>query len=212
MKIIAVGMNYPQHNKEMNETLYKGTDPVIFLKADSSYLRDGKPFFLPDELGRIEYEGEIVVRISRLGKGIERRFAHRYYDAVSVGIDFTARQMQQQFRQQGLPWDLSKGFDGAAAIGTWVSVDELSHDADEHSGMDNLKFRLERNGECVQKGCSSEMTHGIDELIEYVSRFMTLRMGDVIFTGTPAGVGQVAIGDRFAGFLGERKVLEIKVK
>ena len=212
MKIIAVGMNYPQHNKELCETLYSGKDPVIFLKADSSLIRDNKPFFLPDELGRVDYETELVVRISRLGKSIQRRFAYRYYDAVTVGIDFTARDMQKHLRDEGLPWDLCKGFDGAAALGEWINIEDLPMDKTAKISLDNLHFHLDKNGECVQSGCSSDMTFGIDEIIEYVSRFMTLRMGDIIFTGTPVGVGPVAIGDRLEGWLEDKRVLELKVK
>ena len=147
MKILAVGMNYAQHNKELDETLYKPEEPVIFTKADSSLLKDGKPLFLPDDLGQIDYEAELVVRICRLGKSIPQRFAHRYYDAVTVGIDFTARELQRRLRAEGKPWDMCKSFDGAAAIGQWVGVDMLRD-------IQALRFRLDVNGATAQEGCT----------------------------------------------------------
>ena len=205
MKIFAVGLNYPQHNKELNETLYRGESPVIFTKADSSLLKDGKPFFLPDDMGQIDYETEIVVRICRLGKAIPARFAHRYYDAVTVGIDFTARQMQRQLREKGLPWEMCKGFDGAAAIGEWVA-------AEKFRDIQNLAFRLDINGKTVQEGCTAEMMFKIDEIIEYISRYFTLKTGDILYTGTPAGVGPVSIGDHLEGYAESRKVLDFNIR
>ncbi len=205
MKIFAVGLNYPQHNKELKETLYKGEKPVIFTKADSSLLKDKKPFFLPDDMGRIDYETEIVVRISRLGKAIPARFAHRYYDAVTVGIDFTARQFQQELRANGMPWEMCKGFDGAAAIGEWVSVEKLRD-------IQALRFHLDINGKTVQEGCTCDMLFKIDQIIEYISKYFTLKTGDLLYTGTPAGVGPVAIDDHLEGYLEDRKVLEFNVK
>ena len=205
MKIFAVGLNYPQHNKELDETLYKGEKPVIFTKADSSLLKDKKPFFPPDDLGQIDYETEIVLRICRLGKSIPAQFAHRYYDAVTVGIDFTARQLQQELRQKGLPWEMCKGFDGAAAIGEWVSKEKFRD-------VQTLPFHLEINGKTVQEGCTSDMLFKIDEIIEYISKYFTLKTGDIIYTGTPVGVGPVAINDHLEGFIENRKVLEFNVK
>lgn len=205
MKIFAVGMNYILHNKELDGTLYKPEEPVIFTKADSSLLKDGKPFFLPDDLGCIEYEAELVVRICRLGKSIPVRFAHRYYDAVTVGIDFTARELQRKFRSEGKPWDLCKSFDGAAVIGRWVEKDKLRD-------IQSLRFRLDVNGETAQEGCSADMLYKVDELIAYISRFFTLKTGDLLYTGTPAGVGPVSINDRLTGWLEDSKVLEFNVK
>ncbi len=205
MKIFAVGLNYPQHNKELNETLYKGEKPVIFTKADSSLLKDGKPFFVPDDMGQIDYETEIVVRICRLGKAIPARFAHRYYDAVTVGIDFTARDLQKQLREKGLPWEMCKGFDGAAAIGEWVSVDKFRD-------VQTLPFHLDINGKTVQEGCTSDMLFKIDEIIEYISKFFTLKTGDILYTGTPVGVGAVNIDDHLEGYIESRKVLEFNIK
>lgn len=205
MKIFAVGLNYPQHNKELNETLYKGEVPVIFTKADSSLLKDGKPFFVPDDMGRIDYETEIVVRICRLGKAIPARFAHRYYDAVTVGIDFTARELQAELRKKGLPWEMCKGFDGAAAIGEWVSVEKFRD-------VQALQFHLDINGKTVQDGRTSDMLFKIDEIIEYISKYFTLKTGDIIYTGTPVGVGPVNIDDHLTGYIEDRKVLKFNIK
>lgn len=205
MKIFAIGLNYPQHNKELNETLYKGESPVIFTKADSSLLKDGKPFFVPDDMGRIDYETEIVVRICRLGKAIPACFAYRYYDAVTVGIDFTARDLQKQLREKGLPWELCKGFDGAATIGNWVPVDKFRN-------IQALQFHLDINGKTVQQGCTSDMLFKIDEIIEYISKHFTLKTGDIIYTGTPVGVGPVNIDDHLEGYIEDRKVLEFNIK
>lgn len=205
MKIFAIGLNYPQHNKELNETLYKGESPVIFTKADSSLLKDGKPFFVPDDMGRIDYETEIVVRICRLGKAIPACFAYRYYDAVTVGIDFTARDLQKQLREKGLSWELCKGFDGAATIGNWVPVDKFRN-------IQALQFHLDINGKTAQQGCTSDMLFKIDEIIEYISKYFTLKTGDIIYTGTPVGVGPVNIDDHLEGYIEDRKVLEFNIK
>lgn len=205
MKIFAVGMNYIQHNKELDGTLYKPEEPVIFTKADSALLKDSKPFFLPDELGRIDYETELVVRICRLGKSIPQRFAHRYYDAVTVGIDFTARDLQNRLRAEGKPWDLCKGFDGSAAIGEWVSIEKFRD-------IQAIHFRLDINGNTVQEGCSSDMLFKVDEIIAYISQWFMLKTGDILYTGTPAGVGPVHIDDHLTGWLEDRKVLEFNVK
>lgn len=205
MKIFAVGMNYIQHNKELDGTLYKPEEPVIFTKADSALLKDSKPFFLPDELGRIDYETELVVRICRLGKSIPQRFAHRYYDAVTVGIDFTARDLQNKLRAEGKPWDLCKGFDGSAAIGEWVSIEKFRD-------IQAIHFRLDINDNTVQEGCSSDMLFKVDEIIAYISQWFTLKTGDILYTGTPAGVGPVHIDDHLTGWLEDRKVLEFNVK
>lgn len=205
MKIFGIGMNYIQHNKELDGALYRTEAPVLFTKADSSLLKSGKPFFVPDFMGRIDYEAELVIRICRLGKNIPQRFAHRYYDAVTVGIDFTARDVQQQLREKGLPWDLSKSFDGAAAIGEWVGKDKFLD-------VQALRFHLDINGQTVQEGCTADMVFGIDEIVAYISQYFTLKTGDVIFTGTPVGVGPVHIDDHLEGYVEERKVLEFNCK
>ena len=205
MKIFAIGMNYMQHNEELHGKVFKPEEPVIFLKADSSLLKDHKPFFIPDFMGRIDYETEIVIRISRLGKGIPERFAHRYYDAVTVGIDFTARDMQAKARKEGLPWDICKGFDGAACIGEWIEKDRFL-------SLDALDFHLDINGKTVQKGSTSDMLYKIDEIIAYISKFYTLKTGDMIYTGTPAGVGPVYIDDHLEGYMENLKVLDFNCK
>ena len=198
-------MNYAMHNKELHGTLLKPEEPVIFTKADSALLKDHKPFFVPDHLGRIDYETELVVRICRLGKNIPTRFAHRYYDAVTVGIDFTAREMQTRLREKGLPWEICKGFDGSAAIGEWVEKDNFLN-------VQALRFRLDINGTTVQEGCACDMLFKIDEIISYISQFFTLKTGDLLYTGTPAGVGPVSIGDHMEGYIEDRKVLEFNCK
>lgn len=205
MKIFAIGMNYIQHNKELDGALYKPEEPVIFTKADSSLLKDGKPFFLPEEMGQVDYETELVVRISKLGKSIPQRFAHRYYDAVTVGIDFTARDLQKKLRAEGKPWDLCKGFDGAAVIGEWVDIEKFRD-------IQTIHFHLDINGSTVQEGCTSDMLFKVDEIIAYISRYFTLKTGDLIYTGTPVGVGAVKIDDHLTGYLEDRKVLEFNVK
>ena len=205
MKIFAVGMNYVGYNKLLSEPLLKQDDPVIFTKADSSLLKDRKPFFIPDELGTIEYEVEIVVRVCRLGKSISERFAPRYYDAVTVGIDFTARDLLKKLSQQGLPWDMSKSFDGAAVIGEWVSKDKFLD-------VQRLRFHLDVNGETKQEGCTSDMIYKVDEIISYVSRFFTLKTGDLIYTGCPVSGTPVHINDRLEGYIEERKVLDLHCK
>ena len=205
MKIFAVGMNYVGYNKLLSEPLLKQGDPVIFTKADSSLLKDRKPFFIPDELGTIEYEAEVVVRVCRLGKSISERFAPRYYDAVTVGIDFTARDLLKKLSQQGLPWDMSKSFDGAAVIGEWVPKDKFLD-------VQRLRFHLDVNGETKQEGCTSDMIYKVDEIISYVSRFFTLKTGDLIYTGCPVSGTPVHINDRLEGYIEERKVLDLHCK
>jgi 2-keto-4-pentenoate hydratase/2-oxohepta-3-ene-1,7-dioic acid hydratase in catechol pathway len=205
MKIFGIGMNYIEHNKELDGALYKPEEPVIFTKADSALLKDHKPFFIPDWSSRVDYEAELVVRICRLGKGIPTRFAHRYYDAVTVGIDFTARDLQQKARKAGLPWTICKGFDGSAIIGDWVELDGAS-------GLAGMNFHLDRNGVTVQRGNSNDMLYTVDELISYISQFFTLKTGDILYTGTPVGVGPVNIDDHLEGYLEGRKILEFNCK
>lgn len=211
MKIFGIGMNYIMHTEELDGKAYVPETPVIFTKADSALLKDGKPFFVPDDMGRIDYEGELVVRICRLGKAIPERFAHRYYDAVTVGLDFTARDMQIQARQKGLPWTICKGFDGSAIIGEWLSLNEL-YSAGNTTDMQSLHFRLDKNGTPVQQGFTGDMLFSVDALISYISRYFTLKTGDLLFTGTPVGVGPVAVGDLLEGYIENRKVLECRCK
>lgn len=204
MKIIAVGMNYAQHNKELGNTTVN-EDPVIFMKPDSALLKDGKPFFIPDFSKEVHYETELVVRINRLGKNIAPRFASRYYDAVTVGIDFTARDLQRNFRQAGHPWELSKGFDSSAAIGTFVPVEQVGD-------VQQLNFHLSIDGKVVQRGCTVDMLFRIDDIIAYVSQFVTLKIGDFLFTGTPVGVGPVSVGQHLQGYLGNEKLLDFYIR
>jgi 2-keto-4-pentenoate hydratase/2-oxohepta-3-ene-1,7-dioic acid hydratase in catechol pathway len=203
MKIFAVGMNYLMHTVELHGSEYRPTSPVIFTKADSSLLKDGKPFFIPDEMGRIDYEGELVVRICRLGKSVPERFASRYYDAVTVGLDFTARDMQNEARKQGLPWTICKGFDGSAIIGEWLPLE---------GDVQKLNFRLDKNGTTVQDGHATDMLFSVNQLISYISNYFTLKTGDLLFTGTPAGVGPVAVGDLLEGYIENRRVLSCQCK
>lgn len=204
MKILAVGMNYAEHNKELHETDETPDAPVLFSKADSALLKGGKPFFIPDFTELCEYETELVVRISRLGKCIPERFAHRYYDAVTVGIDFTARDLQKKFRAKGFPWELCKGFDGSAVVGMFVALGERNIQA--------LNFHLDIDGKTVQRGYTGDMLFSVDKVISYASRFFTLRQGDLIYTGTPAGVGKAEIGQHFEGFLEGQKLLSFNVR
>ena len=204
MKIIAVGMNYAEHNKELNNTLVP-EKPVIFMKPDSAILKDGKPFFIPEFTNKVDYETELVVRICRLGKHIAPRFAHRYYDAVTVGIDFTARDLQDDFRAKGLPWELCKGFDDSAVLGDFVSTEQLP-------AIQDLHFYLDIDGQTVQRGHTADMLFKVDEIIAYVSQFCTLKIGDLIFTGTPVGVGPVSVGQHLQGYLEGEKLLDFHVR
>ncbi len=205
MKIIAVGWNYQSHNAEMAQQELPQA-PVVFTMPETSLLKDGKPFFLPQFSNRIEYETELVFHISRLGKNIAPKFAHRYYDSVTVGIDFTARDIQAEARRTGNPWDISKGFDYSAPIGRFVPLPEMPPKAD------NIEFSMRLNGVPAQQGNSRDMIFSIDRIIAYVSQFYTLKIGDIIFTGTPAGVGPVKIGDHIEGFIGDTRVLDFFVK
>ncbi len=204
MKIIAVGMNYALHNEELGQAK-TASEPVIFMKPDSAILKDGKPFFIPDFSNEIHYETELVVRINRLGKNIAPRFAHRYYDAVTVGIDFTARDLQRKFREEGHPWELCKGFDSSAAIGAFVPVDRFKD-------IQQLNFSLQIDGKEMQAGCTADMLFKVDDIIAYVSQFVTLKIGDLLFTGTPAGVGPVHIGQHLQGYLEGEKLLDFHIR
>ena len=211
MKILAVDMNYAKHiteihNKEGQNSLLDKKEPVLFSKFDSSIIQPGKPFFVPDFANRFEYETEIVVRISRVGKDISERFAHRYYDEVTVGIDFTARDLQNQLRADGMPWECCKSFDGSAAIGRFVKKDTLG------CGMQDIHFHMNLNGERRQEGHTANMIHTIDHIIAYASKFFTLKTGDLIFTGTPEGVGEVKEGDTIEAYIGEDKLLDLRIK
>jgi len=205
MKIICVGMNYATHNKEMQHTLLMN-EPVIFMKSDASLLKDGKPFFVPDFSSDMQYEAEIVVKINRLGKCISRKFASRYYDEVTVGIDMTARDLQRKLKSSGLPWEISKSFDNSAVTGSFISLEQ------EGLNIDSIPFRLDIDGKTVQQGNTEDMIFKTNEIIEYISRFITLKIGDLIFTGTPAGVGRVEINNRLQGYINDKKLLDFQIK
>jgi len=204
MKIFAVGLNYASHNKEMERT-FQSKEPIIFMKPDTALLKDDKPFFYPDFSDEIHYETELVIKINRLGKNIAERFAYRYWDEVTVGIDFTARDLQRKQKELGFPWEIAKGFDNSAAIGKFISKSELSD-------IRQMDFWLDINNKRVQQGNTKDMIYPVDKIIAYISRFFTLKMGDLIFTGTPAGIGPVAIDDHLQGYLEGRKLLDFKIK
>ena len=203
MKIICIGRNYTEHIAELQNE--RPTEPVVFLKPDSAVLLKQHPFVIPEFSDDIHHEIEIIVRINKVGKYIDAKFAHKYYDEISVGIDFTARDLQQKLKDKGLPWEKAKAFDGSAVIGDFLSIKIFK-------SIENLKFELTNNGETVQKGNAANMLWKIDELIAYVSQYFTLKIGDIIFTGTPAGVAKVNPNDVLEGFLEENKLFRIQVK
>lgn len=203
MKILAVGRNYVNHAKELGNDVPK--EPVIFLMPETALIQRNQPFFFPDFSKEIHHEVELVVKINRLGKNISEKFASRYYDEIGIGIDFTARDVQRDASNNGLPWAISKGFDGSAPIGQFVSKSELGD-------LHDISFSLEKNGELVQQGNSGDMIFSFDAIIAYVSRFFTLKIGDLIFTGTPAGVGPVQIGDNLIAKIGDRQLLDFNVR
>ena len=203
MKIICVGRNYTDHIKELENN--KPKDPVLFLKPDSSIILNNKPFFIPDFSQNIHYELELIIKISRIGKHIQEKFSHKYYDFIGLGIDFTARDLQSDLKSKGLPWEKSKAFDGSCFISKWINKSEFND-------INNLNFNLDKNGKTVQKTNSKLMLWKIDELISYISTFFTLKIGDVIFTGTPAGVGKVSIGDNLEGFIEDNKIFNLNIK
>ena len=203
MKIICVGRNYTDHIKELENN--KPKDPVLFLKPDSSIILNNKPFLIPDFSQNIHYELELIIKISRLGKHIQEKFSHKYYDFIGLGIDFTARDLQSDLKNKGLPWEKSKAFDGSCFISKWINKSEFND-------VNNLNFNLNKNGKTVQKTNSKLMLWKIDELISYISTFFTLKIGDVIFTGTPAGVGKVSIGDNLEGFIEDNKIFNLNIK
>ena len=202
MKIICVGKNYLKHIDELNSS--KEDEPVIFLKPDTSIIQKNQPFFIPEFSNEIHYEIEIILKFNRLGKHIESKFSNKYFNQISLGIDFTARDFQNKFKERGLPWDISKGFDNSALIGDWKSI--MTYD------LDNINFRLEKNGKIVQQSNSKNMIWKIDELIAYASKYFTIKIGDIMFTGTPEGVGVVSEDDVLEGFLGDEKVFSVKIK
>ncbi len=203
MKIICIGRNYVNHIAELQNE--RPDEPVIFLKPDTAILAKKFPFVIPTFSSDIHHEIEIIVKINRVGKHIDKKFAHKYYEEIGVGIDFTARDLQQKLKDKGLPWEKAKAFDGSAVIGDFLSKNIFN-------SQENLTFGLEKNGELVQQGSTAQMLWKIDEIIAYVSQFFTLKIGDIIFTGTPEGVAAVKPGDVLEGFLQQHKLLSIHVK
>jgi len=203
MKIICIGLNYRKHALELGRPM--PAEPVVFLKPDSSILKNNKPFFLPGFSTMIQYEAEVVLKINKLGKGIPVKYAHRYYDELTVGIDITARDIQNRNSAAGLPWELSKSFDGAAPLGRFIPLSILED-------ADSIDFRLEINGKVVQQGNTSDIVFSFNEIVSYVSRFFTLKTGDLIFTGTPPGVGPLKKNDNLVAFLGDEPLLDFMIR
>ncbi len=203
MKIICIGRNYIEHAKELNNPVPKV--PIFFLKPETALLQKNQPFFYPEFSKEIHYETEVVLRINKVGKHIEEKFAHTYYDEISLGLDLTARDLQANCKKKGLPWEIAKGFDGSAPLGKFL-------DKSNYADISNLNFSLKINGEIRQDGNTKDMIFSFDKIIAYVSQFLTLKIGDLIFTGTPEGVGPIKIDDHFEAFIGEEKVLDLMIK
>ncbi len=203
MKIICVGRNYFDHINELKNE--KPDSPILFLKPETSIIQKKQPFFIPDFSNDIQYEVEVLIKINRLGKAIFPKFSHKYYDEIGLGIDFTARDLQNKLKKDSFPWEKSKSFDGSALIGNWINKKNIDD-------LNNIDFRLTKNGNIVQKGNTSEMLWGIDELISEISKFFTLKIGDIIFTGTPSGVGRVNENDNLIGYINDKECFSIKIK
>lgn len=204
MKILCIGRNYAEHIAELKNEV--PDEPVIFLKPDTALLQRNQPFFYPEFTQDIHHEVELVLRVSKNGRHIEEKFAHTYFDAIGLGLDLTARDLQSKLKSKGLPWELAKGFDGSAPLSNTFK------DVSEFADLKNINFRLDVNGETRQQGNSGLMLHDFSKIISYVSRFITLKMGDLIFTGTPSGVGPIRVGDRLEGYLENEKLLDLHVK
>ncbi|WP_242085363.1 fumarylacetoacetate hydrolase family protein [Aestuariivivens sediminis] len=203
MKLICIGRNYTDHITELENE--RPAEPVVFLKPDSAILLKHQPFFIPDFSQEVHHEVEILVKINRIGKYIDKKFAHKYYNEIGLGIDFTARDLQAKLKSKGLPWEKAKAFDGAAVIGNWIEKKEFND-------VNNIAFFLKKNDTIIQNGNTSHMLWKIDEIIEYVSKYFTLKIGDIIFTGTPAGVSRVVANDQLTGFIENKQMFSITVK
>ena len=203
MKLICIGRNYSEHIRELSNE--RPSDPVVFIKPDSAVLPREQDFYIPEFTDDVHYEVELLVKIKKVGKHIDPRFAHKYYDEIGLGIDFTARDLQSKLKEKGLPWEKAKGFDGAAVIGQWVPKTKFSD-------LQNLKFDLALNNKVVQEGNTADMLWSVDDLISYVSRFFTLKKGDILFTGTPAGVGKVRPNDYLSGRLEGMEMFRVKIQ
>ncbi len=204
MKIICIGRNYADHAKELENAV--PSEPVFFMKPDSALLLNNRPFYLPDFSNDVQHEVEVVVRINRLGKHIEEKFAPRYYNEIGLGIDFTARDIQKKCKEKGLPWEIAKAFDSSAPLGEFLKLEKIGNT------VNSLQFRLDKNKEPVQKGNTADMIFTIDKIIAYVSKFLTLKIGDLIYTGTPAGVGPVKTGDTLTGYLEGIEMFNFEIK
>ena len=202
MKIICVGRNYPKHILELNNARSK--DPFVFIKPDNAVLRNNEDFYYPDFSNEIHYEVELIIKFHKKGKNIDAKFAHKYYNQIGLGIDFTARDLQNQLKSKGLPWELAKGFDSSAVFGKWLDISSFN--------LRDLHFSLEKNGQEVQRGHTKDMIFGVDQLIAFVSQFFMIKIGDVLFTGTPSGVGPIEIGDELTGYIGGEKNFNFKIK
>jgi len=203
MKIICVGRNYADHIKELDNK--KPKEPVLFLKPQTAIINKGQPFFIPSFSNEVHYELEVIIKINRLGRFIQSKFSHKYYDEIGLGIDFTARDLQLELKNKGLPWEKAKAFDGSCLIGDWKNKKNFGN-------IDDIDFSLKKNDKIVQNSNTSLMLWKIDELIEYISKFFTLKIGDIIFTGTPAGVGKVELNDKLTGYINNNKLLSINIK
>lgn len=204
MKIICIGRNYKEHIKELNNNETK--QPLIFLKPDTALLQKNQPFFYPDFSNNIQYETEIVLHINKVGKNISSKFAHKYYNKIGIGIDFTARDLQEEFKSKGHPWDLAKGFNGSAPVSREFIAKE------DVADLNNIHFSLHKNGKTVQEGNTKDLLYKFDEIIAYISKFYLLKIGDLIFTGTPAGVGKVEIGDQLEAYIEDKKMLKVDIR
>ncbi|MES2380439.1 MAG: fumarylacetoacetate hydrolase family protein [Bacteroidota bacterium] len=202
MKILCVGRNYSEHAKELGNAVPE--NPVIFSKPDTALLKNNEPFYLPDFSNDVHHEVELVIKINKVGKKIQEKFAHNYFSEIGLGIDFTARDKQSELKSKGLPWELAKAFDGSAPIGNFINIENID--------LKNIDFSLQKNGALVQKGNTSQMIFSFEEIVSFVSQYFTLKVGDLIYTGTPAGVGQVNIGDKLEGFIGTDLMLTCEVK
>ncbi len=203
MKLICIGRNYAEHIEELENE--KPEEPVVFLKPDTSILLKKHPFFIPDFSNEIHHEVEVLVKINRVGKHIDKKFAHKYYNEIGLGIDFTARDLQNKLKKKGLPWEKAKGFDGAAVVGQWLSKSKFKD-------LNSISFSLKKNETTVQEGNTSNMLWKIDEIIEYVSKYFTLKIGDIIFTGTPSGVSRVEVNDKLKGYIENEEMFSVTVK
>jgi 2-keto-4-pentenoate hydratase/2-oxohepta-3-ene-1,7-dioic acid hydratase in catechol pathway len=203
MKIFAIGQNYIEHNKELNSK--NPTEPVVFMKPDTALLRNNKPFYIPDFSNELHYETELLLKFNRLGKNIDPKFAHRYYAEIGLGVDFTARDLQRKLKAEGKPWEVCKAFDNSAVIGNFLPIDELGD-------VQQIRFRLDLNGNTVQEGFAADMIFPVNELVAYVSKFFTIKIGDILFTGTPSGVGKVSIADRLEGYIFDHKMFDFVIK